>query len=100
MEKLIKSLGIEIKEMEFIQLIHPVFGNCLTRAEACEILGWGTSTGERIWNSITKRFPELANSSEKWINPRGVTRYKLQHPHRLRDFDDPCFGEDKIVRRF
>lgn len=100
MEKLIKSLGMDPKEMEFIQLVHPVFDFCLTRAEACEILGWGTSTGERIWSGLIKRFPELANSSEKWVNPRGITRYKLQHPHRLCNSDDPYFGEDKIVRKF
>lgn len=100
MEKLIKSLGINPEEMEFVRLVHPIFSICLTRKEACSLLGWGTSTGERIWKSLIEKFPELANSSAKWINPYGVTRYKHKHPRRVYNLDDPYFGDDKIVRKF
>jgi len=100
MKTLIESLGIDPMELEFIKLVHPIYNICLTRSEACEQLGWGTSTGERIWKNLLKRFPELKESMKKWVNPCGITRYRLKHPHELPNFDDPFLWGDRIMRKF
>ncbi len=100
MEKFAETLGLDPMEYEFIKLIHPIFDIDMTREQACETLGWGLTTGMRIWKSLLKRFPELEESMENWVNPEGGSRHSLENPMRFGDLDDPYFGDDKIVRIF
>ncbi len=100
MEEFAKTFDLDPMEYEFIKLVHPIFDVDMTREQACETLGWSIPTGIRIWKSLLKRFPELEDSTEKWVNPEGVSRYSLENPMRFADLDDPYFSEDKIVRKF
>ena len=100
MEEFAKTFNLDPMEYEFIKLVHPIFDVDMTREQACETLGWSRPTGLRIWKSLLKRFPELEESMEKWVNPEGVSRHRLENPMKFADLDDPFFGEDKIVRTF
>lgn len=100
MEEFAETLDLDPMEYEFLKLIHPIFDVDMTREQACETLGWGLTTGKRVWKSLLKRFPELEGSMEKWVNPEGVSRHSFENPMKFGDFDDPYFGEDTIVRKF
>ena len=99
MDDLIKSLGLEPMEYDFIKLIHPIFCG-MTREQACQTLGWSVPTGIRVWKNLVGRYPELTESIKKWTNPNEITRRHLKYPKKFSQLDDPYLGEDKIVRKF
>lgn len=100
MEEFAETLGLDPMEYEFLRLIHPIFDVDMTREQACKTLGWSEPTGLRIWNSLLERFPDLGGSMGKWVNPMNISRHSFDNPKKFGDFDDPYFGEDKIVRKF
>ena len=100
MEEFAKTFDLDPMEYEFIKLVHPIFDVDMTREQACETLGWSIPTGIRIWKSLLKRFPELEESMEKWVNTAGVSRHNFENPMMFGDFDDPYFGDDTIVSKF
>ncbi len=100
MEEFAGIFGLEPLEYEFLKLIHPIFDVGMTREQACENLGWSRPTGFCIWKSLLKRFPKLEESMKKWTNPEEVSQQSLKNPMRFGNFDDPYFGEDRIVRKF
>ncbi len=100
MEEFAKTFDLHSMEYEFLKLIHPIFDVDMTREQACETLGWGLTTGKRVWKSLLKRFPELEDSMGRWVNTAGVSRHNFENPMMFGDFDDPHLGGDKIVRKF
>ena len=100
MEEFAKTFDLDPMEYEFLKLIHPIFDVDMTREQACETLGWGRTTGKRVWKNLLKRFPQLEDSTGRWVNPMNVSKHNFDNPISLGDPDDPYLGEDKIVRKF